>query len=291
MASVSSVPSGHAAVGDLLHLRDEASASEVVLAARRGALVTSFRVRERELLYLDPTTLNDAGKNVRGGIPVLFPSPGKLEGDIWRWIGRTGGMKQHGFARNLPWNLVGTHADEHGALVTLGLESDETTRSQYPWDFRVELSFGLSGARLRIASSVTNHSQTPMPFALGYHPYFHVTNKALARIDTHATRAFDNVTKQIVPFDGFDLTAAEVDLHLLDHGSTHSALHFGDGSRLELSASVDYSHWVVWTLAGKEFVCVEPWTAPGNAINSGERLTVLKPGEQHASFVEFAVVE
>lgn len=290
MASVSSVPSGEAAVGDLLHLKDEASASEVVLAARRGALVTSFRVGERELLYLDDATLKDASKNVRGGIPVLFPSPGKLDNDIWRWNGRTGGMKQHGFARNLSWNIVGTHADAHSAMVTLGLESDESTRSQYPWDFRVELSFGLAGARLRIASSVTNHSQTPMPFALGYHPYFRVADKALARIDTRATRAFDNVSKQVVPFTGFDLSAPEVDLHLLDHGSTHSALHFGDGSRLELDASLDYSHWVVWTLAGKDFVCVEPWTAPGNALNNGERITVLQPGAQHASFIELAFV-
>ena len=74
---------------------------------------------------------------------------------------------------------------------------------------------------------------SPMPFAFGIHPYFLVAaaDKAGARIATHATQAFDNVTKTIVPFRGFDLTANEVDLHLLDHGSSDSALDWAELGR------------------------------------------------------------
>ncbi|HEX7670875.1 MAG TPA: galactose mutarotase, partial [Polyangiaceae bacterium] len=252
---------------------------------RRGAIVTSFRVRGRELLYMEESTLTDPDKNVRGGVPVLFPSPGKLDGDAWTRDGHNGAMKQHGFARNLPWNVT-EGAAGRAASVTLSLASSDATLVQYPWEFRAELTFSLTGARLRIGLRVTNASSSPMPFGVGFHPYFAVKDKARAKIDTRATRAFDNVTKTVMPFAGFDLTAKEVDLHLLDHGSTESALHFGDGSRVGVRGSSDYGRWVVWTLAGKDFVCLEPWTCPGNALNSGEGLTIVRPEQSHESWVE-----
>jgi galactose mutarotase-like enzyme len=286
MPNISRAPSGQAAVGELLTLSDERADSRVVLAPQRGALVTSFRVGARELLYLDAATLNDGSKNVRGGIPVLFPSPGKLEGDAWRALGQAGQMKQHGFARNLAWSVE--DAQSPGAGARLSLDASALTLAQFPWAFHAELTFSLEGTCLRIVASVQNDSTTRMPFALGYHPYFAVTDKRHARIDTHATRAFDNVKKQTVPFEGFDLQLPEVDLHLLDHGSAASALHLGDGSRITLRGSPEFTHWVVWTLTGKDFVCLEPWTAPGDALNTGERLSLLEPGERKEISLEIA---
>jgi galactose mutarotase-like enzyme len=157
----------------------------------------------------------------------------------------------------------------------------------YPWSFRLTLTFALAGATLRLDARVENAGDEPMPFAFGLHPYFRVTDKAAARIATRATRAFDNVTKQVVPFHGFDLTAKEVDLHLLDHGSTDSELAWGDGSRLAIRASPEHTRWVVWTLAGRDFVCVEPWTAPADALNTGESLIALAPGESRELWVSF----
>jgi len=43
----------------------------------------------------------------------------------------------------------------------------------------------------------------------------------------------------------------------------------------------------VWTVAGKDFVCVEPWTCPGNALNSGKSLLTLGPGQSKTIFVEY----
>jgi galactose mutarotase-like enzyme len=287
MPSISRIPSGQAAVGELLALSDERAGTRVLLAPQRGALVTSFSVGERELLYLDPATLQDGSKNVRGGIPVLFPSPGKLEGDAWRASGQAGQMKQHGFARNLAWAVQETRS-EGAAAVTLSLDASAVTLAQFPWAFHAELTVSLEGASLRLVARVRNESQATMPFALGYHPYFRAKDKSRIRIDTRATRAFDNVTKQTVPFTGFNLELPEVDVHLLDHGSTASALHFGDGSRLSLSGSPEFTHWVVWALAGKDFVCLEPWTAPGNALNTGDRLSLLEPGDQQELSLEIA---
>jgi galactose mutarotase-like enzyme len=47
---------------------------------------------------------------------------------------------------------------------------------------------------------------------------------------------------------------------------------------------------VVWTLAGRDFVCVEPWTAPADALNTGESLITLAPGESRDLWVSFEYV-
>jgi len=287
MHSIGFRPSGSAAAGDLVILTDGDADSAVTLAPQRGALVTSFRVRGRELFAMDDSTLKDASKNVRGGNPVLFPAPGKLEGDAWAWGGKRGSMKQHGFGRTLPWAIKRTSTDDQVA-VTVSLASSEATRAQYPWDFEADLTFALRGTRLRITHRVQNTSDSPMPYGFGFHPYFRVEDKASARIDTKATRAFDNVAKQVIPFAGFDLTKGEVDLHLLDHGSDTSALH-ADGAVIEVRASPEHTRWVVWTIAGKDFVCLEPWTGAGNALNTGDGLRVLAPGAAESGWIEIAL--
>ncbi len=52
--------------------------AEVQVVPARGALVTRFQVRGVDLLFLDEATLGDLSKNVRGGVPLLFPNPGRL---------------------------------------------------------------------------------------------------------------------------------------------------------------------------------------------------------------------
>ncbi|WP_437735730.1 galactose mutarotase [Sorangium sp. So ce1335] len=279
-----------------VELADSDAATRAVLAPARGGILTGLTVGGRELLYLDRATFDDRAANVRGGNPVLFPSPGKLADDAWSAAGAAGRMRQHGFARALPWSL-----DDHGTLASggayarLGLRSSEATRAQYPWDFRAELTYTLRGRALRIDLRITNETgegAPPMPFGVGFHPYFAVAqaDKARTSIETRATRAFDNTTKQEVPFSGFDLTRPEVDLHLLDHGATESALTIDGeaGARIAVRGSPEFTHWVVWTLRGKDFVCLEPWTCPGDALNTGDRLIHLPSRQARSLWVEFS---
>jgi len=78
----------------------------------------------------------------------------------------------------------------------------------------------------------------------------------------------------------------EVDLHLLDHGARHATLQIPEG---EVELRSDFSRWVICTLRSKDFVCLEPWTAPANALNSGECLIALDPGEVRAVDLAIAV--
>jgi galactose mutarotase-like enzyme len=262
-------------------LADPAAGSRILVAPSRGGMVTRFSVGDRPVMFLDDATLIDPTKNVRGGNPVLFPSPGPLAGDRFTWGGKSGSMKQHGFARQRAWSVVA--AAERAA--TLELASDDGTRTAYPWDFVARIRYAIKGTRLSVETTIENRSKDPMPFALGFHPYFCVPDgeKAQARITTDATRAFDNVTKETIDLGGpIDLTAKEVDLHLVDHRPHESTLQLGGGRSVIVAADPAFRRWVVWTLAGKDFVCLEPWTAPANALNAGaesEDLIVLAPNE------------
>ncbi len=278
-----------------LVLVDDASHATLVLAPARGGLATRLTLSGEPLLFMDDATLADPAKNVRGGVPVLFPQPGKLDGDafVHAKSGAQGALKQHGFARNLPWEVARTSADDARATATLRLTSTDATRAMYPWDFVAEYTYTLTRDVLRIDQRFENASAAtaprPMPFGAGFHPYFLVRDaeKARARIGTTATRAFDNVTKKDVALAGIDLTAKEVDLHLHDHGALPCTLTL-PGRAITVRGSAEFSHWVVWTLAGKDFVCVEPWTCPGNALRTGERLLELAPGESRTLWVEIS---
>jgi galactose mutarotase-like enzyme len=264
-------------------LTDPQTGASATIEPARGAIVTRFDIADRRVLFMDTATLRDPTKNVRGGVPVLFPSPGKLVDDAWSYAGHRGSMKQHGFARNLAWHV----AQSTASAATLTLVANDDTRAQFPWDFSVEQTFTVRGTSLRLDQRVTNRSGSAMPFGFGFHPYFFVPDaaKRATTIATRATKAFDNVTKHTIALPAIDLTQQEVDLHLLDHGSTASELVSPAGT-IQLRGSPEYTHWVVWTLAGRDFVCLEPWTCPGNALNTSERLLVLAPAESRSLSLE-----
>ncbi len=255
-----------------IELADGIASAEVV--PERGAIVSRFDVDGVPILYLDRATLDDATKNVRGGVPFLFPTAGKLDGDQYQ--GHE--MKQHGFARNLPFTVERSD----GRSVTLSLGASDETRARFPFEFRIELTISVSGRELRIAQRYQNLGAERMPLHVGFHPYFFVPDaeKPRVAIETHATRAFDNVQKRDVPFAGFDFTRPEVDVHLYDHGGSTSELRRPGAPTIEIEGSAEFGHWVIWALAGKDFICVEPWTAPRNALNSGEQLLWVEPAAE-----------
>src|ERR1700722_1244954 len=212
---------------ETLRLEDESTGSFVLLAPARGGMVTRFVAGAEPVLFLDETTLADPGKSVRGGIPILFPIAGKLPGDRYEVGGRTFPMKQHGFARDLPWAVLDESTTD-GASGTPGLEPPHATRAPYPFEFALRYTYRLRGGVLSIEQRFENRGDTPMPLHPGLHPYFRVpdASKSGVRIDTDATRALDNRTGREVPVTlPIELAGREVDLFLLDHHPRQTTLH------------------------------------------------------------------
>jgi galactose mutarotase-like enzyme len=269
-------------------LKSPSADATAVLAPQRGGMLTRWTSGGRSLLYLDEATLMDPSRSLRGGNPLLFPSPGPLVGERFAWGGREGSMRNHGLARQRPFSVVAVD----GSSAMLSLASDEGTRAEFPWDFMLTVSYAFDGAMLTMEQRIENLDDAPMPFAFGVHPYFLVPDheKPSVSVPTRAMRAWDNFGKRRVDVTGpIDLTAEEVDLHLEDHGGSDASLVLADGARIVVRGSEEFGRWVVWTQRGKDFVCLEPWTAAADALNTGEQLLVVEPGDEHVLEVSFSL--
>lgn len=261
-----------------------------------GALVTRLSLGGRELLYLDDATRAaidaepgspDASAPKRGGIPVLFPSPGRLKADLFEAEGRYGSLKNHGFARDLPFSVVARERSK----VTMRLESNDETLAHFPWKFSLEIALSLEPTALVYHVTVKNEDAETMPCGFGLHPYFAVRDKAGARARTLATHAWDNKTKRHVDVpQPVDFGGPEVDLHLLDHWPRHLDLD-AEGATVRVTASDAFRTWVLWTLPERAFVCVEPWTSPADALNTKRDLLVLAPGETREMTVSIGLAK
>ncbi len=236
----------------MIVLQNGEALAEIV--PERGALCSRLRLDGSELLFMDPSTLADPQKNVRGGIPVLFPIAGKPPADST--------LKQHGFARNVAWEpmLAGPSR--------LECRLREAPRDGYPWETDALLAFTLSESALRLDFTLHNTGEEKQPFQLGFHPYFAAADKSVARVETQATRALDNRNGgEVTP--RLDFNAGELDLRLLDHREAGTVFH-GGKQPVQLSWSPEFSLLVLWTLPGRDFVCVEPWTARSLQLEPGE---------------------
>lgn len=259
-------------------LLDEETDTSVRVVPGRGALVTHWRVGAESLLFLDEETLVDATKNVRGGIPVLFPNAGPLPAEGVVVSGRRVVQPQHGLARRQAFEVVDAISDDATARLSLRLASSPATREGFPFDFVSTFDVSLADGQLVLEWRFENTGDVPFPLHVGLHPYFSVPlpTKARARVPSSAAQLKDRLSGEVRAATPIGFGAGEVDVTLLEHGPA-ATLHRGDGSRIELNATPELSTLVLWTLPEKPFICVEPWTGPAGALGSGA-LPHVSPG-------------
>ncbi len=271
-------------------LSDVDTDSRLEIVPDRGGLATRWQVGGQEIFYFDTERFANPELSVRGGIPILFPICGNVPDNQYSLHNQTYSLKQHGFARDLPWQVTG-QGTAGAASLTLELVSSEATRSRYPFDFKLVFTFKLHGHILDLHQRFTNLSDQPMPFSTGLHPYFLVQDKSRLQFEIPATEYRNHLTGDIETFPGsFDFSQDEIDLAF--HGLTGNAATVTDtylNRRLTLSWSQDYTRLVFWTVSGKNYYCLEPWTAPRNAINTGEDLLTLDPQQTMETQVRLAV--
>lgn len=266
-------------------LTDETASSELEVVPERGGIITRWRLNGKEIFYLDEERFANPELSVRGGNPILFPICGNLPENTYTTGGKQYTLKQHGMARDLPWVSVGSVSEE-GVSLQATLYSNSQTQAVYPFSFQITFTYQLKGNSLNIYQHYTNKSSQPMPFSFGFHPYFVVQDKNQLQFDIPAREYQDQKTKENHAFNGsFDLSLDEIDV-AFKQLSSQTATVTDNSRKLKLTFDYDnvFSTLVFWTLKDKDFYCLEPWSAPRNAINTGENLTVLQPGASYSTF-------
>jgi galactose mutarotase-like enzyme len=269
---------------------DRTTNSLLEVVPERGGIITRWSVQGQEILYLDRERFANPELSVRGGIPILFPICGNLPDNTYTYHGKQYTLKQHGFARDLSWQAFGS-ISEQGVSLQASLHSSEQTQAVYPFDFGLTFTYQMKGNSLTIYQHYTNKSSQPMPFSAGFHPYFLTRDKTQLEFEIPSTEYQDQITKKIHAFDGnFDFNSDEIDV-AFKQLKRKSATVTDNSRKLKLTLDYDdfFSTLVFWTVKGKDFYCLEPWSAPRNAINTGEKLTILEPGASHSAIIRLTV--
>lgn len=126
----------------------------------------------KDWIFLSEDAQYEAGKSIRGGVPVIFPQ-----------FSGFGNGPRHGFARDRFWELKDAPTlngdTAHCAMV---LHADANTRALWPHDFCATMSFDLSDHGLCLTLDILNTGNHPFTFSGALHSYFKVADFSQSRL-------------------------------------------------------------------------------------------------------------
>lgn len=208
--------------------------------------------------------------------PILFPIVGKLVNNKYRVDGVEYTLPGHGFGRTSDFWLV----DASSNSITFALESNAATLAIYPYRFRLEISYELTGKEVKFIWKVINVDNKPIYFSIGAHPAIRCPISYRENFDDCYLK-FNREEKSsriaLLPSGPLSheriptLDGTELDLNYeLFKGD---ALVFDDLKSDEITVcsrkskktltvrAKDFPYWGIWTpdRGGAPFICIEPW--------------------------------
>lgn len=266
-----------------------------------GAEITSLLKNGKELMWnADPAFWGRTS-------PVLFPQVGAVWEKKYRYEGKTYEMGQHGFARDMDFNLILQTSDE----LVFELKDNEETKAKYPFDFVLRLGYKLTDDKVEVIWEVENPSDRDMFFSIGAHPAFNcdLTKDKLLFMNK-GEKVSDNLTSNVIMLDGSGCLSDKTTEVVLDDGvlalkpelfdkdalvienrqADTVAIIAADGETI-VTVSFDAPLFGVWSPDHKNapFVCIEPWYGRcdragfagelsereyGNKLGTGEKFKV-----------------
>jgi len=256
----------------------ERGESSLSFSPDRGGIITSMKLRGKELLYLDEETFNDPNKNVRGGIPILFPNAGPLEeSDQYS-------LNQHGFARISKWSEELSGKSEF--IETL--KSSEETKEQYLYDCEIQIKGSLEDdGSVTIEQTVMNNEiEKEMPVSMGLHPYFKVPHaeKSEIRFDFEGG---DSVERDVENWSNDGTTSIENPK--CKYSEAVLRVIIPKLGTLIMDVSSEYKRIWIWSQPGKDFVCIEPIMRDNNGLLDDPEM--VKPKESYVGRVNYRLEE
>lgn len=267
-----------------------------VFLPSRGMLGVSLRYRGVEFLRRLENLDTAAEKGSTAGIPLLYPWANRLAHAGYEVLGRVvsldlkspllhgdeHGLPIHGIKWSaLPWNEV---SYEPTRLIARLEWNHPEWLSIFPFKHAVEMTVSLEPEGLTIETTVL--AEELMPASFGFHPYFGLpkTPRAQWRLKVPAMRQLDLndlgiPTGQDGAFPQNDLVLGESHLdtgfRLLESQPEFS---LSDGERqITVHFLENYPYAQLYAPKDKDFIAIEPMTAPTAALNSGNFQTI-QPG-------------
>jgi galactose mutarotase-like enzyme len=244
---------------------------EASVCGERGFITTSVKQNGKEILYQDKESFENVSQNVKGGIPVLFPNAGPL---------KEGNLKQHGFARNLNWQVEKKENEIKGVLV-----ANKETMEVFPHDFKMSiiLKFEEDGS-LTVTQEVENKGDKEMPISDGFHPYINAKDKKDIKFNFEGGKYIEEHIEEWA--NGH---AVSIDNPKLNNPEAVLEVYIPELGTLVIDPSIEYQKIWVWSLPGKDFVCVEPVMRDANGLIDNPE--IIKPKETFKARINYKLKE
>ncbi len=214
--------------------------------------------------------------------PILFPIVGSLKNNSYIYKGESYTLNRHGFARDLDFELEFSSSQK----VVFKLQSDASTKSKYPFDFTLLITYTLEETTVRNHFEVINHGNEIMPFSIGGHPAFMLTHpfeEYQLQFDGDETLSCfplvdglisDSpytlyITNGILPLD-YQIFEKDA-LVIKQLNSKKITIKHLNQSVLSVHLN-DFKNLGIWTMKNAPFICIEPWLGYSDTENQSGNL-------------------
>lgn len=276
---------------EALVLHDDAADLHATWVPDAGMLGASLVHRGEELLWQGAGVGAYANDRTFMGVPFLYPWANRLDGYHYRAGGHDvtldpastlllldeHSLPIHGvLTASRRWSVLASAADAERALLTASLDFDTPDLlDTFPFPHRVEMEVELRDGALDVRTTVHASGPERVPIAFGFHPYLQIPGVPRAEwnvsfpvrrrlqldargIPTGGTELVQGLTGPIGERtwdDGFDRLASPAPFEVR-----------GGGRTIRVEYLTGYPIAQIFAPPGQEYVCVEPMTAPTNAL-------------------------
>jgi len=303
----------------------DAAGERAVIVPGAGCQCLSYRVGALDVIAgpANPDAWREHPH--RGGIPILFPWPGRIAGARFIFNGReyrmpvnepARGHSIHGFACERAFRV--TRRGPYFVTAILDSADYSDLSSIWPWQFVLEIDYEV-GNGLRLKARVTNTGDSAMPFGFGAHPYFHAPLNPKGSRDAMliqlAADARWPLDAGLIPAGATEPLAGKYDLRkpraigsdtyddafrmaaISDDNRDAPRARLIDPSMniaLEVRADAAFEDFVVYAPPDNAVVALEPYTCAPDAFNLATRgvkagMRELAPGDTFEAGFEIRI--
>lgn len=206
--------------------------------------------------------------------PVLFPIVGKLKDNKYTYNSSSYEMGQHGFARDLHFNITENHEDS----CVFELCSGPETKIKYPFDFNFRITYKLAGNTIMTSYAIMNTGSQPMMAAVGAHPGFVCPLEASEKYEDYFLEFEKETLHQTPLHNGLRLTAKkkldlpgkklklsaqlfENDALVFENNQVNNITLRSNKSSHQIKMECNnWPYFGIWSKKGNtRFICLEPW--------------------------------
>jgi len=279
--------------GDIVQLRDRNTDTTVsVLTSVSNAY--EMVVKGQNLIRMTFATVDEfRARPGLNGIPLLAPFANRLDETAFYANGKKynfdlelgnirGPIPIHGYLSGAKdWKMVEAKADGNAAWVTNQLDFYRNPQwmQQFPFAHTLTMTYRLQDGVLEVRTRIDNLSAEPMPVAIGFHPYFQLTDStredwtlsigakthwllAQNKIPTGETEPIEKMfpDRHLVGLKDFDLDDVYGDLDRDAQGRAVVSVK-GKGQQLDVVLGPNYKSLVLYS--------PNPANARGGAAGGG----------------------